>query len=57
MDYICDGWLWNKWEEIGDNKEIPSPKEDDHCKWRHGLKEGIREKFTTIFQFILEKYV
>ena len=30
VDYIGDGWFWNKWEDIGDNDEIFGPKEDDH---------------------------
>ena len=41
MDYIRNGWIWNKWEGIGDNKKIPSPKEDDHYNGCHGLKEKI----------------
>ena len=45
MDYIGDGWLWNKWEEIGDNKEIPGSKENDCYDGRHRLKERIRAKF------------
>ena len=54
VDYIGDGWLWNKWEEIGDDEEIPGPKEDDHYNGRHGLKEGIGAKFSTILQCIFE---
>lgn len=50
MDYIGDGWLWNKGEEIGDNEEIPCPKEDDCYNGCHGLKEGIGAKFNTILQ-------
>ncbi len=54
VDYIYDGWVWNKWEEIGDDDEIPGPKKDDHYNGHHGLKEGVGEKFTKILQCIFE---
>ena len=54
IDYIGDGWVWNKWKEIGDDEEIPGPKEYDHYNGRHGLKDGIGERFITILQCIFE---
>ena len=54
VDCIGDGWLWNKWEEIGDDEDIPGPKEDDYYNGRHGLKKGIGAKFSTILQYIFE---
>ena len=54
IDYIGDGWVWNKWKEIGDDEEIPGPKEYDHYNGRHGLKNGIGERFITILPCIFE---
>ena len=54
VDSIGDGWFWNKWEEIGEDEEIPGPKKNDHYNRRHGLKEGIGAKLSTILQFIFE---
>ena len=30
IDCIGDGWVWNKWKQIGDDEEISGPKEHDH---------------------------
>ena len=52
VNFLGDGWLWNQWEEIGDNDVIPGPSEYDRYNGPHGLKEGVAESFTTVLECI-----
>ena len=52
--HVSDGQVWNKQKEIGDDEEVPGPKEHDRCNGRHGLKDVIGESFVTVLQCIFE---
>ena len=54
VNFLGDGWEWNKWEEIGDDDEIPGPVETDHYNGPHGLKDGVGGSFHTILQCIFK---
>ena len=51
-DFLGDDWIWNKWEEIGDDEVVPGPKEMSYYNGPHGLKDGIADSFGTILHCI-----
>ena len=54
VNFLGDGWLWNQWEEIGDDDAIPGPSEYDRYNSPHGLKEGVADSFTTVLECIFK---
>ena len=52
IDYMSKDWLWNEWEEIGDNDDVGGPIESDHYNGSHGLKAGVANSYQTVLQYV-----
>ena len=52
--FMSKDWKWESWEEVGDDKEIQVPPENDNYNVPHGLKPGVENRFNTFLQCIFE---
>ena len=52
-NFMGNEWKWNCWEDIGNDEEVDGPLETDRYNGPHGLKNGVGNRFKTIFQCIM----
>ena len=52
-NFMGNEWKWNCWVDIGNDEEVDGPLETDRYNGPHGLKNGVGNRFKTIFQCIM----
>ena len=55
--FMGEEWAWNCWKDIADDENVEGPPENDRYNVPHDLKNGIRERFTDVLQFVMNTTV